>query len=73
MSENEYAVIYEEGPTSWGAYVPDLPGCIGIGNTFDEVRQSIETSIEIYVETLRKDGRPIPAPRSRVGTVKVAA
>ena len=27
----EYAVIYEHGPTSWGAWVPDLPGCVAAG------------------------------------------
>jgi len=34
----EYAVIYEQGETNWGAMVPDLPGCVSIGDTFEEVQ-----------------------------------
>lgn len=37
----EYAVIYEQGETNWGAMVPDLPGCISIGDTFEAVQENI--------------------------------
>lgn len=34
-----YAVVIEQGETSYGAYVPDLPGCVAVGETLDEVRE----------------------------------
>ncbi len=69
----EYTVIYEEGPTSWGAYVPDLPGCMAVGDTRQEVEHLIREGIRLYMETLRERGQPIPEPRSQSGKVSVAA
>jgi predicted RNase H-like HicB family nuclease len=69
----EYMVVYEEGPTSWGAYVPDLPGCVAVGETLEEVQDLIQGAIEMHLETMREDGDPIPEPRSRAAMVFVAA
>ena len=51
-----YAVIIEKGPTSYGAYVPDLPGCIAVGRTESEVRRLIREAIEAHVDGLRRAG-----------------
>ena len=56
----EYLVIYEKGPTSWGAYVPDLPGCVAAGETQEEVRELIEAAIELHLRGMREDGDLIP-------------
>ena len=69
----EYTVLYEQGPTSWGASVPDLPGCFAVGKTFEEVQQLIREAIELYIEQLKADGTPIPEPVTRVGCISVAA
>ncbi len=69
----EYTVLYEQGPTSWGASVPDLPGCFAVGETFEEVQQLIREAIELYIEQLKADGTPIPEPVTRVGCISVAA
>ncbi len=66
-----YAVIIETGPTSYGAYVPDLPGCVAVAETEAEVRTLIREAIEFHLEGLREDGDPIPEPSSRVGYVQV--
>ena len=58
----EYLVIYEKGPTSWGAYVPDLPGCVAAGETQEEVRDLIESAIELHLRGMRDDGDPIAEP-----------
>ncbi len=58
----KYLVIYEKGPTSWGAYVPDLPGCVGAGETQEEVRKLIEGAIDLHLRGMREDGDPIPEP-----------
>jgi predicted RNase H-like HicB family nuclease len=58
----EYLVIYEKGPTSWGAYVPDLPGCVAAGETQEQVRELIEGAIDLHLRGMREDGDPIPEP-----------
>ena len=58
----QYLVIYEKGPTSWGAYVPDLPGCVAAGETQEEVRELIGNAIELHLRGMREDGDPIPEP-----------
>ena len=61
-----YPVIVEEGETSFGAYVPDLPGCVAVAETRDEVVRLIEEAMEFHVEGMRQDGRPIPEPSSSI-------
>jgi len=68
-----YAVIVEEGETSFGAYVPDLPGCVAVAETRNEVLRLIEEAIEFHVDGLRQDGQPIPEPSSSIEYVEVRA
>jgi predicted RNase H-like HicB family nuclease len=68
-----YAVIVEEGKTSFGAYVPDLPGCVAAAETRDEVLRLIEEAIEFHVDGLRQDGQPVPEPSSSIEYVEVRA
>ncbi len=70
---SEYAVIYEQGPTSWGAWVPDLAGCVAAGETRAEAEQLIREAIEAHIENLREHGEPVPPPSSSVGAVQVQA
>ena len=67
----EYLVIIEQGPTSVGAYVPDLPGCVAIGDDREEAMQLIREAIELHIESLRENGEPIPVPHSSVEKVAV--
>lgn len=67
-----YTVIVEQGPTSYGAYVPDLPGCIAAAETHDEVVTLICEAIEFHLEGLREEGTPLPEPHSSVELVEVA-
>jgi len=60
----EYVVIFEEGDTSFGAYVPDLPGCVAVAQTKDEVAHLIKEAIELHIESLRENGEPVPTPHS---------
>ncbi|MGA2267333.1 MAG: type II toxin-antitoxin system HicB family antitoxin [Bryobacteraceae bacterium] len=66
-----YTVIYEKGPTSWGAYVPDLPGVITVGDSRAEVERLIQEAIEFHLEGMREEGLAIPAPSSFAGLVKI--
>lgn len=69
----EYVVILEEGADSWGAYVPDLPGCVAAGETKAEVLQLIREAIEFHLKGLKEDGDPIPQPHSSIETIQVSA
>jgi predicted RNase H-like HicB family nuclease len=69
----KYTVILEQGISSFGAYVPDLPGCIAAAETREQVLQLIAEAIEIHIEDLRERGEEIPKPHSFVETVEVAA
>ncbi len=69
----KYAVIIEEGETSFGAHVPDLPGCIAVGETKEVVLELIQEAIEFHIEGLREDGQPVPRPSSSIEYVDVRA
>ena len=58
--------IMEKGPKSWGAYVPDVPGCAAAGESRDEVIQLIKQAIEFHLEGLQAEGAPVPQPRSEI-------
>jgi predicted RNase H-like HicB family nuclease len=62
-----------KGETSFGAYVPDLPGCITPAETKEEVLLLIHEAIEFHVEGLREDGQLISEPSSSIEYVEVAA
>ena len=69
----KYAVIIEKGESSYGAYVPDLPGCIASGETKEEVLRLIYEAIEMHIRGLKEDGEIIPEPASSIEIIEVAA
>ena len=66
-----YAVLIEPGPTSFGATVPDLPGCVAVAETREEVATLIEEAIEEHIAVLRARGLPVPPPSTDVLHVDV--
>ena len=66
-----YLVVVEKGPKSFGAYVPDLPGCIAAGESREEVLTLIREAIEFHLEGLKEEGQSIPAPSSSSEVVEV--
>jgi predicted RNase H-like HicB family nuclease len=66
-----YTVIYERGPESWGAYVPDLPGVITVGDSREEVERLIQEAIAFHLDGLREEGLAIPPPTSYAGAVEI--
>ncbi len=59
-----YAVVIEKGERNYSAYVPDLPGCVSVGDTLEEAKVEIREAIEFHLEGMREDGLPIPKPSS---------
>lgn len=68
-----YAVLIEQGPTSFGASVPDLPGCIAVAKTREAVERLIESAIAEHIAALRAEGYPIPEPVTQATSVDVKA
>lgn len=66
-----YAVVIERGDTSYGAYVPDLPGCVAVGESTEEAMRLIRAAIVLHLEALRQEGAAIPEPSSRLEYVEV--
>mgnify|MGYP001397543587 CR=1 FL=1 len=67
-----YAVVIEKGKGNYSAYVPDLPGCVAVGDTVEEAEREIQEAIEFHIEGLRAEGLPVPEPSSHVEYVEVA-
>ena len=68
-----YAIVLEKGPSSYGAYVPDLPGCVAVGESRDEVLELIREAIQFHLEQMRKEGLTPPEPSSSAEYVEVVA
>ena len=68
---SKYVVLFEESNTGYGAYAPDLPGCVATGSTLDETRQRMAKAIEMHLSAMRQDGDQIPLP-SHFELVEVA-
>ncbi len=62
----KYAVVIQRGTTSYGAYVPDLPGCVAVGESRAQVETSIAEAISRHIETLVEHGDPVPEPSSEI-------
>ena len=68
----QYLVVFKKEANSYGAYVPDLPGCVAIGETMDEVRGLITEAIQFHIEGLQEDGVVVPLPSSTAAFIDVA-
>jgi predicted RNase H-like HicB family nuclease len=69
----EYLVVIEKGEKSYGAYVPDLPGCVAVGETRREVLKLIREGIQLHIEAMREAGETIPPPTSKSEVIKIRA
>jgi predicted RNase H-like HicB family nuclease len=69
----EFLVVIEKGKTSYGAYVPDLPGCVAVGDSCRRVLKLIRDGISLHIRAMRKAGEPLPVPSSKCEIVKIRA
>lgn len=67
-----YLVVIEHGVESFGAYVPDLPGCVAVGETREQVTRLIHEALELHIEALKADGLPLPPARSMGAVIEIA-
>ncbi len=58
----KFLVLYEKSSNGFGAYAPDLPGCVATGRTLEETRARMAKALEMHLAAMREDGDPIPEP-----------
>ena len=68
-----YAVVIEKAEGNYSAYVPDLPGCVAVGETRSKVMKLIHEAIEFHLEGMQEDGLPVPEPHSSSELIEVHA
>ena len=61
-----FSVVIEKAEGNYSAYSPDLPGCIAVGDTLEEVQRNMGEAIRIHIKGMIEDQEPIPVPQSRV-------
>lgn len=71
MKRPSYTVVIEKSTDGYGTFVPDLPGCVAVGDTEVEVIELIREAIQFHVEGLRRDGEAVPPPSAR--SIEVSA
>ncbi|MBI4904359.1 MAG: type II toxin-antitoxin system HicB family antitoxin [Acidobacteria bacterium] len=59
---NKFLVVFEKSGTGYGAYAPDLPGCVATGRTLEETRARMTKAMEMHLSAMRADGDEIPQP-----------
>lgn len=61
-----YAVVFEQTPNNYAAYVPDVPGCVSTGKTWDEMLAMIREALAFHIGAILEDGEPLPEPRMSI-------
>ncbi len=69
-SVTEYVVVIEQEAEAWVAYVPDLPGCVAVGESREEVEKLIADAMPPHIDSLREHEEPVPPPTT-TGSTKV--
>lgn len=62
----KYVVVIEHDGSSFGAYAPDLPGCVAVGDNADEVEQLMREAVPLHIASLKEHGEPVPEPRAAI-------
>ena len=61
-----YAVVFEKAPNNWCAYAPDVPGCVSVGDTWEEMLEMIEEALSFHIEMMLENGDTLPEPKMSI-------
>ena len=61
-----YAVVFVLDANGWDAYVPDVPGCVSVGDTWEEMLEMIDEALTFHIEGTFEDGDPLPEPKMSI-------
>lgn len=67
----KYVIVIEKTSTGFSAYVPDLPGCISVGETKEEVKSYIQEAIIFHIEGMKEDGLKVPFATTEAVTMMI--
>lgn len=67
----KYLVVIEKTADGFGAWLPDLPGCVALGTTLKQVLALMEETIDLHVQSMVRDGEVVPLPSARVALIEV--
>jgi len=67
-----YLIIIEKGNQNYGAYSPDLPGCVAVGDTVEEVQKNMQEAIRMHLQGMIEDREPIPVPQTTAQYVDIS-
>lgn len=59
-----FLVVIEKADGNYSAYSPDIPGCVAVGDTPEEVIRNMREAIVFHVQGLIEDRLPVPEPRT---------
>ncbi|MCG5524911.1 type II toxin-antitoxin system HicB family antitoxin [Ectothiorhodospira haloalkaliphila] len=62
----ELIIYWSDEDLSFVVEVPELPGCMADGETYEQAVANAQQVIEEWIETARELGRPVPEPRGRL-------
>jgi predicted RNase H-like HicB family nuclease len=68
-----YAVVIEKSANGYGAYVPDLPGCVALAETLEETERLIREAVVLHIKGMREDGLPVPEPATMCEYIETPA
>lgn len=66
MPKYEIIIFWSDEDQAFIADVPELPGCMADGETYQKALENAERVINEWIETARKLGRQIPEPKGRL-------
>jgi len=66
-----YWVVYEKGKKNYGGFAPDVPGCISLGDTLEDIRANLAEALQLYMDTAVELDYPIPEPTSKGITISL--
>ena len=58
-----FMAVFEQTPNNYCAYLPDLPGCISTGKTWEKMLEMIHEAVQFHIEMMLEDGDPLPETR----------
>jgi predicted RNase H-like HicB family nuclease len=67
----KYAVVFEKSEDGYGAFVPDLPGCITAGDSLAEAEANIREAISGHIAAMKAHGEIVPSPTSLAEYIEV--
>ena len=66
MSKYEVIIYWSDEDDAYVAEIPELPGCMADGSTYQEALANAEAVIQEWIETAKELNRPIPEPKGRL-------